>query len=200
VSEGAVDAPIIGAMGYARLELAAAASTPTAAIEADLSSAIWRARDVRDEASHHLCVALFADWLKAAHPWLEEVDRADEGIVRTFAKRAISERFRMKCGACNGGGKLHVLPGGRKVLPRGVGRSFVKLVPCEACNGTGRKRAAAAERMKVLGRGRRRLDREEYLLLWHRLFGKTATWLGEIAAKGREHLRKASGGAKVRAQ
>lgn len=196
---------IVGAMGYARLELATAAKDDAAAIAGEIGALIWRARDGKDKTAEGLLVHEFASWLRATLPWAAEVDRADPGVVERFSSRVIEESFRLKCMACGGGGRMQVLPSGKRVKPSGTGRGYAKLANCALCKGTGRRRVSPPERKRVLGGVdrkagtlARRIDPDEYDRLWARHFGRAFSWLRDLATGPRENLHSAIKGFTVR--
>lgn len=196
---------IVGAMGFARLELVAAARTPAARIAADLGSLIWRAREGRDKAAEGMMVHAFADWVRASYPWAEEVDLADPGIVERFSSRVIEEWLRLRCMQCGGGGRMQQLPNGRLVKPGIGGRGHVKLASCGLCQGTGRRKISHAERKRVLGgvdrasrTAIRRISDDEYTTLWARHFARAFTWLRELSNGSRQRLHDAAKGTTVR--
>lgn len=195
---------LVAAMGMARLQLAAAANTDAAHHAGEIGGLIWRARDGKDKIAEGLLVHEFASWLRASLPWAAEVDCADPGVIERFSSRVIEERFRLRCAACSGGGRMQVLPSGKRVKPSGTGRGYAKLANCALCQGTGRRRVSHAERRRALGGvdrvtriSIRRLEPLEYDLLWVRHFAKAFTWLRELSDGPRENLHSAIRGNKV---
>jgi hypothetical protein len=187
---------VLSVMGAARRTMAEDARTEAAAIRRELAVDLWRVRDGKDEAAYARCGALFAAWLRLEWPWIAEIEAVDPGIADRFACHAMHERFRMQCRVCRGGRRMQVLPGGRQVRPFGVGRSYARIIDCQACRGTGRVITGPVDRIKAL-RGARPIARPEYAELWHRAFFRAQLKLSECANDPHEHLHSAAKGTRV---
>jgi hypothetical protein len=193
---------VIVAMGYAGLvQRGGMASNPERItpeqIAVDLAPTLWRARDAMDKTAYERAALLLAQWLQAKREYFAEVELADPGILLRFAGRVIQERVKQTCKACGGFGKQQLGKGGRPQRAVGIGPRHARLVRCEQCGGSGRRRTSIPERKRVLGGTAWRVSEAEYTMFWRRQFAWAHHELRDLATQPREYLQFAMRGPTV---
>ena len=193
---------VIVAMGYAGIaqrdrEPSLPEQITPARIAVELAPTLWRARDAMDKSAYQRAILLLAQWLQAKRRYFAEIELADPGVLMRFSGRVIHERVKHTCKACGGFGKQQLGKGGKPQRAVGIGPRHARLVRCEQCGGSGRRRTSIAERKRVLGAGRWRVSESEYTMFWRRQFAWTHHELRDISSEPRQHLQFAMRGPTV---